>query len=576
MSWTPVTFPMREGLNLADSAILVKAGEAIHCRNYEAVDGGYRRADGYAWFDGSLTPAVVPGSGPIRGVFYLNGLVYAFRNATDGLSCKLYQSGVSSWALVTLNAAIQFNTGTFKIKEGDTITGAISGATALVKRVCTTDGDWSGVPAPMVGALVVSNITGTWQNAENIKVGATVCAKAASLAVVPVLQPDGKYQLLANNFGGAAGTQRIYGCDGKNPAFEFDGTVFAQIPSLMPVNTPKQIEAHSNYLWLAFNGGSLQHSAIGNPLSFVVALGADQLSTGAEITSLNSFKGEVMAIGCDDRVLLLYGATSLTFQLKTLTQSNGALFDTACEVKGGLLYACAEGLQSIGAVQQYGDFASSAMSRKVKKLINSQNVLFSYPARSKGQLRLVMNDKTTLIFTVQSNGSVVAMRHIYPDQLATAGSWRDVLGSELILGGFDNGRVAILDSGTSFAGAAIQSVIRLAYVLGKRGRRMRAHRLELEMQASAPLNFHTRVEFDYGAAVSADHEMNSHGGGGGTYDTAQYDQSRYSAGLYPTASIPMRGIGENLNLFIVHESAVDEAFTLSAATFYLSEKGPVR
>lgn len=575
MSWSPVTFPMSGGLNVTDAAILVKPGEAINTQNFDAIEGGYKKCDGYAYFDGSVTPAVVPGSGSVLGQFYLNGLTYAFRNNAGGTEAKLFVSNAASWQAVALTAAMKFDNGLLKINEGVTINGAASGATALVKRVCLTDGDWSGTPAPQVGALVVTTVTGVFTVGENIRVGAVVHARVVTAPAVPVLAPSGKYQCIANNFGGAAGTTRIYGCDGQNPAFEFDGTIFAQIPSLMPVNKPHMIEAHSNYLWLAFTGGSLQRSAIGNPLSFLVSLGADQLATGAEIKTLNSYRGEVLVIGCDDRVLLLYGKTSATFQLKTLSSASGALFDSACEVSGGLFYVNAEGLQSLAAVQAYGDFAAATMSRKVKSLITASNVLFVYQSRNKAQVRVVMNDKSTLVFTVGTDGKVSCMRHVYPLQLSSVSVWRDLQGNDLILGGFTDGHVAVMDSGTSFGGTAIASVLRLAYVIGKKGNRSRLHRFELEIQAPLPFDFFTQTEFDYGAGRSEEFNLGAQGGGG-IYDISLYDQSYYSGGLYPTASIEARGIGENMNLFIYHSSATDAAFTLSAATLYLSLKGPVR
>ena len=64
-------------------------GSNIECKQL----GGIRRVKGYALWDENI----VPGSGPIRGVWYYGGYCYAFRNAADGLSCVMHRSTGSGW-----------------------------------------------------------------------------------------------------------------------------------------------------------------------------------------------------------------------------------------------------------------------------------------------------------------------------------------------------------------------------------------------------------------------------------------------------------------------------------------------
>lgn len=79
--------------------------------------------------------------------------------------------GAFMWALL-----LAFNTGTGEIKVGDTVTGATSGATAVVTSVRLHSGTWGGGNA--AGRLCVMSKTGTFQANENLQVSAVTKAKA--------------------------------------------------------------------------------------------------------------------------------------------------------------------------------------------------------------------------------------------------------------------------------------------------------------------------------------------------------------------------------------------------------------
>jgi hypothetical protein len=80
---------------------------------------------------------VVPGTGPVLGVAYYNGVCYAWRLTS------MYKSTSSGWAAVTLGKELSFNTGTAAILDGNTVTGASSGATGIVARVVLQSGTFA-------------------------------------------------------------------------------------------------------------------------------------------------------------------------------------------------------------------------------------------------------------------------------------------------------------------------------------------------------------------------------------------------------------------------------------------------
>ncbi|SMC27219.1 hypothetical protein SAMN02745857_02756 [Andreprevotia lacus DSM 23236] len=577
MKWQPISFALRGGYNAADPAAAVQPGEVLFAENFEAVrEGGYRRIDGYTCYDGSASPVEVPGSGPLRGLMYLGGTLFAVRDNAAATAAVLYRAGSSGWQPVALSPAMGFNNGfTNKITQGATITGGTSGATALVLRVLVNNGDWSGTPSRAAGSVVLGNITGNWQVGETIKIGGNVCANVASLPAAPVLLPGGSYRSANYNFGGAAGNVRIYGVDGVNPAFEFDGTVFAQIRTGMPSDKPFLVAAHRNYLFLAYAGGSVQYSGLGDPLTFMAKVGAGELALGDEATNLVSYRGEVMVMTCRDRVLLLYGSSQQDFQVKIASQAAGASLDSAREVSGELYYMSGDGLTTLQATQAYGDFASAVLSRKVQPLLDVSQAQFAFVSRDKSQLRLVMADRVIWTFTVMTDGSVDAMRTRYPSRVVCAGSWRDSGGKEVLFAGLDNGRVVRIDSGTSFDGASITAILRLAFAVPNRGLRCRLHRLALQMLRGNPTDFMLRVDYDYGRGTPSDHALSALGAGG-LYDQAAFDSARYDGGMYAEVAANLSGVAESFDLMLVQQSAASPAWGVAAATVYVTPRGSVR
>ena len=122
-----------------------------------------------------------------------------------------------------------------EITAGQTITGLTSGATALVVRALLRTGTWTVSGA---GTLVISTITGTWQSGESVRVGGVTKVTSSSLATNIYRVPGGTLDAVTANFTGSTDTKRIYGADGVNHAFEFDGTNYIPIRAGMAVDTP--------------------------------------------------------------------------------------------------------------------------------------------------------------------------------------------------------------------------------------------------------------------------------------------------------------------------------------------------
>lgn len=112
------SFILGKGIDLTSPTLVIQPGRAYVAVNYELGQvAGYRRMRGYERFDGRPSPSgtddleerevrraaiqVVPGSGPVRGAFYIKGFRYAFRNNVAGTALVLHRATATGWVEVT-------------------------------------------------------------------------------------------------------------------------------------------------------------------------------------------------------------------------------------------------------------------------------------------------------------------------------------------------------------------------------------------------------------------------------------------------------------------------------------------
>lgn len=106
--------------NITVSAVVkgTIGGIAINAASTPLLHATYRglAADNYR---ASIT--TVPGSGPVRGVKYYNGDVYAFRDNAGATACIMHKATTSGWSAVTFGREIQF------VQRTSTVTITIAG-----------------------------------------------------------------------------------------------------------------------------------------------------------------------------------------------------------------------------------------------------------------------------------------------------------------------------------------------------------------------------------------------------------------------------------------------------------------
>lgn len=186
MAQTPSTFLLRGGLNLVTPPIAVPAGMAIAAVNYVPDVKGYSRIGGYERYDGLDRP-----------------------------------SAAQYWV-------INFDQGSAAISEGDAVTGATSSATgkALIDAVVTS-GSYGGGDA--VGYLVLTAVTGTFADDENLQVSAaTKCVADGTANLLGALTDENNTTWLKD----AVDTQRaliakVPGSGAVRGVHELNGDLYA-------------------------------------------------------------------------------------------------------------------------------------------------------------------------------------------------------------------------------------------------------------------------------------------------------------------------------------------------------------
>ena len=454
------TFQSAENLNVSGSPVCVSTSTAgARGASTTALDTTYYRAAVAAT---RADIAAVTGSGDILGVHYYNNVAYAFRNNAAGTAAVMFKSSTSGWTAVDLGYLLNFDTGSVTFTAGDTVTGGATGHTADVMAVVVTSGTWAGGNA--AGYLVIHNPTGVFQNNEALTSAAGV-AVADGTATAITLTASGRYEFVNYNFGGHASTLKMYGCDGKNEAFEFDGTSYVPLTTGMTTDTPEHIIAHKKHLFLSFSGGSVQHSTIGNPYEWSAVTGASEIGLGVEITGFSKIAGDLLAVFGLNAISIISGSAASgddAWVVKSFSQQVGAI-EWSLQNLFQPIFMTATGLMAMGAVEAYGDFEADSLSEIIEPFFTSYtrgDFTASIKVRTKGQYRIFFDDNTGLNLTFNGTKVMGLTRLAYAHKVACTCSELDNSGNEVLLFGSEDGYVFRLDKGTSFDGEAINALFK--------------------------------------------------------------------------------------------------------------------
>jgi hypothetical protein len=516
----------------------------------------------------------VPGEGKVLGVWMLGDTVYAFRS--QGAEAGLFRSTASGWEQIDMPDILFFDAGTgAEIVAGDTVIGASSSASAEVLAAVTYLGAW-GVDA--AGYLVLGAVTGgPFTNNEALQVSAVSVALANGVNVTHVLAvTEGRYEFVTHNFYAQDDTTAIYGCDGENPAFQFDGTTFVPIflPSLDGApssNAPHLISAHKGYLFLAFPNGIFQHSVLGSPLVFDGFLDAAEFGLGATITAMMSESGELLILKTPRQTFGLYGSDVDTWQLSLVSLDTGAVLFSSQRL-GSILSLDDRGLAHLPRSSAYGNFEAGTVSRLVQSRLTQKRSLFlaSVVVRATNQYRMFFSDGTFLVCYAREDGAFEFTEGSYQTDnnawsVSCAANCEDADSVERVFVGGSSGMVYECEVGNSFDGDAIPAWVLLPFRHADTPRhRKRYRRAFVDLAAIRDLTLQVSATLHTGESGALFPEADSgvvFGGSGGYYDASEWGDVYYDAEEVSNVRIELTGVGTGLSLAI-YNASVTEPFTL--------------
>lgn len=400
----------------------------------------------------------VPGSGAVLATFHMifNNVdhVYAFRANALGTAVDIYGDSPAGWVQIPLQNVVSFTAaGTAEPMDGDTLTQGP--ATATIKRVMLQSGAITGGTA--AGDFVVTTPTfGFAAGPATTSSGTTLTLSGPQTPIV--IQPGGDYEWDKHNFGGQLITRYVYGCDGVNKAFVFDGETYAPITSGFVPDAPAHMACHKQHLFLA-QESSMLFSGDGTPFFFEAFNGGGEIATGDTVTAMLTLPGNqttaAMGVWMSTTTGILYGTALIDFNFVVYNQGNGAnarsvqnLFDTVAFPDSGIV--------NLQATLNYGNFAATSLTKNIQPFINQQRTKISASTvnRSKGQYRVFFNDGYGLYLSFANQSYLGAAPVQFLNPVNTIDDDTDSSGNEVTYFGSSDslGYVYQLDVGPSFDG----------------------------------------------------------------------------------------------------------------------------
>lgn len=521
----------------------------------------------------------VPGSGPVRGVWGLNGSLYAIRDNAGATAGVMHKATAAGWVAQSLGSYLRFTTGTVEFFEGDAINGQTSGATATVRRVVLSSGAWSGTAA---GFIVLSNIVGTFQNGENLRVGVTVHAVESGVVVANALPAGGHYDFTTHNFFGPGFTERMYGANGVGPAFEWDGTYFAPVLTGLATNLekPTHIAQFANHLFLGYDGGLLQHSELGFPLQYTSTGDAGSETFGSDFTDILEATSTSLILLGETKVGFMTGTDNDTFVMSIITEEAGAFAWTA-QVVGSPVYLDDGGVRRMVTTQAFGDWRMGTISQAIEPVLTRKRqqgiqAVASVRVRARDQYIVFFDDLTAIsVYFGRKDPELMPLELTHqPFCAATATLTGDT--GEGVFFGAEDGYVYEMERGRSFDGEGITAFCRLAFNnISSPRQNKRFHKLVLDCDVSYGSDLSVSCDFAYGSPdYTPSAEAFSIAASGGFWNEASWNEFHWSSQVVGQAIAFVDGIGQNASPVIISDDIDDEdPHTLSSLTVHFSYRG---
>lgn len=387
---------------------------------------------------------------------------------------------------------------------------------------------------------------------------------------------NGKFRFCNYNFGGQDDDEKMFIVNGIDQATEWDGTAFTLISTGATTDNPSMVVGYKKHLVLGIQS-SLHISEIGNPNGYTVAGGAAEIAVGDTLTNLKEH-ASALIVGCEDSTKALYGSSAADWQLDELNKA-GTYPGTMDSIGGQVIGLDRQGLMSLAAAQQYGNFAYASLSGKVKTLIKeySQNAV-SVLNRANGQYRL-FNGKNGLYFSFDGPDLIGVTKTRFPDEVKCAASAIDETETELSFFGAGDGNVYKMDTGFRFGTTNIYAFLLTnftAYGGPTLRKRYRLVQPDVRVEGS-PIYIGVRATTEYGLGeASRGTSPQLYTAPGSLWDVSEWNEFSWGSAYSNDAKVRVSVTGANMGVYIGTDGSENAVHTVHGITLHYSPRRLMR
>jgi len=384
--------------------------------------------------------------------------------------------------------------------------------------------------------------------------------------------PVGRYEFAIGNLFATAASEALYMVCPNGKPFEWDGTTFAQLTGAQ--SGASYIRVHKNHLFLGFEAGSLQHSALGDPTDWTTDSGAGEIGAQDQISGLALAPGGVLVMFGRDSIQALYGSSSEDWELRSLSANTGARAYTVAEMRQPI-FINERGVTNLEATEVFGDFIQSDLTRQVQPLFsNDYRPVCACVSKERSQYMVWDDTGRGLRVTISGNQVLGVTTTEFPHVPTTCAVGETIGGDEVAVFGDAAGNVFRLDQGTSFNGAAIESTLVTAFNhCGSPTARKRFRRVFLESVGADSVDLTVLPSFDYDDWQIARHFRSAETlAAGGRWGFSDWDGFVWDGPYQSETPISISGTAVNINLSFHHSSAVNAPHTIRGYTLHYTPR----
>lgn len=577
------------GLDLATPTFSLAPGVLRDAINFAAKPlGGYYRIAGYERINGKPSPSTASvtvlqatwsGVRPVLGEVVVAGTL-------SGVVCGVDYNYV---ALTKVVGAVPIVT--TDIVVGVTVRGTTTGnigaiqasLAARLKAAAANQyrADIDPVPGsgPILGCIVFNDVIYAFRNnaaGTETKLYKSSPAGWVNVSLPVTLLPGGRYEMVVGNFTAGPTSMKVYGCDGVNDPFEFDGTTYTAITSTGMSFPPNHIYAFKGHLFLAYKT-SVIHSALGDPLDYQIINGAGEIGTSDNVTGFlvqpGTGDGGALAIYGRNTIYMLYGSSSADWKFVTFGVGVGGIPYTMQNLADS--YTLDDrGIISMKSSLNYGNFDTGSLSYNIARAVAAHRSLASASAvnRQYSQYRVFFSDGYGVFSTINNETLVGHGIVQYPDPVLCAwdGEWND--GTPVSIFGTASGHVMQNDVGTSFDGELINAYFVTNINISKQLRiHKRFRRCVLEVQGEHYTEFSVGYNFDWASSEIAQHLFSNTGvvlSGTSAWDSFYWDNFYWDGRTITPSYLELNGSGENVQLIVSSNSDFVAEFAVNSAILH--------